>query len=186
LNAGERLLDAGTGTGGIASEALKKTPALSVVGVDFSFGMMQAGRALENRSNIRWCAADAIRLPFKDESFDAITSGYLIRNVRDRAAALSEQVRVVKTGGRVVCLDTSPPTRGVFRPLILFFFNYLIPFTGRLVSKHRSAYTYLPESTKNFLTPHQLAQAMRKAGLVDIQYRSFMFGTMSIHVGIKA
>jgi demethylmenaquinone methyltransferase/2-methoxy-6-polyprenyl-1,4-benzoquinol methylase len=132
-----------------------------------------------------WCAGDALYLPFKGAGFDVVTSGYLIRNVSDAAQAFSEQVRVVKPGGRVVCLDTSPPPDNFFRSVILFFLNTVIPFLGQLISGNRSAYTYLPESTKEFATPQQLAHMMRASGLVDIKYRTYMFGTIAVHVGIK-
>jgi demethylmenaquinone methyltransferase/2-methoxy-6-polyprenyl-1,4-benzoquinol methylase len=126
-----------------------------------------------------------LNLPFKKARFDVVTSGYLIRNVSDAVQAFSEQVRVVKPGGRVVCLDTSPPPDNFFRSLILFFLNTIIPFLGQLISGNKSAYTYLPESTQKFFTPEQLAHMMRAAGLTDITYRTYMFGTIAVHVGTK-
>jgi demethylmenaquinone methyltransferase/2-methoxy-6-polyprenyl-1,4-benzoquinol methylase len=182
---GGTLLDAGTGTGRIGQEALEHDPHVTVVGSDFSLEMMQVGRQHINGKRMLWCAGDALHLPFKGACFDVVTSGYLIRNVSDALHAFSEQVRVVKPGGRVVCLDTSPPPENFFRTVILFFLNTVIPFLGQLVSGNRSAYTYLPESTKEFFTPEQLAHMMRTAGLADVMYRKFMFGTIAVHVGTK-
>ena len=179
------LLDAGTGTGRIGQEALKDDPLATVVGSDFSLEMMRVGRQRKNGGSMLWCAGDALYLPFKRASFDVVTSGYLIRNVSNAVQAFSEQVRVVKPGGRVVCLDTSPPPDNFFRSAILFFLNTIIPFLGQLISGNRSAYTYLPESTKEFSTPEQLAHMMRAAGLADIKYRKYMFGTIAVHVGSK-
>ena len=182
---GGTLLDAGTGTGRIGQEALVHNPQVSVVGSDFSIEMMLVGRKRLKGNRILWCAGDALYLPFKSECFDVVTSGYLLRNVSDASQAFSEQVRVVKPGGRVVCLDTSPPPDNVVRAPVLLFLNTIIPFLGQLVSGNRSAYTYLPESTKGFFNPEELARMMRTAGLADIRYRQFMFGTIAVHVGTK-
>jgi demethylmenaquinone methyltransferase/2-methoxy-6-polyprenyl-1,4-benzoquinol methylase len=182
---GGMMLDAGTGTGRIGQAALKDDPRVTVVGSDFSLEMMLVGRQRKTGGSMLWCAGDALCLPFKRASFDVVTSGYLIRNVGDAVQAFSEQVRVVKPGGRVVCLDTSPPPDNLFRTAILFFLNTIIPFLGQLISGNRSAYTYLPESTKQFFTPEQLAHMMRAAGLADITYRKYMFGTIAVHAGVK-
>jgi demethylmenaquinone methyltransferase/2-methoxy-6-polyprenyl-1,4-benzoquinol methylase len=185
LPKGGTLLDAGTGTGRIGQEALEHEAQSTVVGSDFSLEMMRVGRQRKEGSRMLWCAGDAMHLPFKSACFDVVTSGYLIRNVSDALQAFSEQVRVVKPGGRVVCLDTSPPPDNFFRALVLFFLNTVIPVMGQLVSGNRSAYTYLPETTKEFFTPGQLARMMQTAGLADVMYRKFMFGTIAVHVGTK-
>jgi demethylmenaquinone methyltransferase/2-methoxy-6-polyprenyl-1,4-benzoquinol methylase len=179
------LLDAGTGTGRIGQAALKEDPLVTVVGSDFSIEMMRVGRQRKSGGRMLWCAGDALCLPFKRACFDAVTSGYLIRNVSDAVQAFSEQVRVLKPGGRVICLDTSPPPDNFFQSAILFFLNTIIPFLGQMISGNRTAYTYLPQSTKEFFRPEQLAHMMRSAGLVDIRYRNYMFGTIAVHVGTK-
>ena len=101
------ILDVGTGTGGILEEALFFNRNIKAYGIDFTLEMMLAGK--EGESRISWCCADALNLPFPDAVFDAVTSGYLIRNVTDIRRAFTEQVRTVKPGSRVVCLETSPP-----------------------------------------------------------------------------
>jgi demethylmenaquinone methyltransferase/2-methoxy-6-polyprenyl-1,4-benzoquinol methylase len=185
LSSGKHLLDLGSGTGGIAIEALRQHERLITVGADFALPMMQVGRTRADGDRVRWCGAYALRLPFPDATFDAVTSGYLIRNVPDPLAAFKEQMRVIKPGGRVVCLDTSPPPRNVLRPFILFHLCVVIPMLGRLIAGDSSAYRYLPESTQKFKTPDELAAIMHEAGLIDVRYRRFMFRTMAVHVGVN-
>ncbi len=185
LRPGGRLLDVATGTGDLAFEALRQHGQLEVIGIDFAVPMMLVGRGRREGDRIMWCGADALHLPFMDGSFDAVVSAYLMRNVADVPRAFQEQMRVVRPGGRVVTLDTSPVPRGLLRPLILFYFKAIIPLLGRLVAGDSSAYTYLPESTQAFKTPEELAEIMRRVGLVDVRYRRFMFGTMAVHAGTR-
>lgn len=179
------LLDAGAGTGAIALDALAGDNTLHVVAADFTVEMMSIGRKKQNGRLVAWTAADALALPFGDACFDAVTSGYLIRNVIDPLRAFREQARVVKPGGRVVCLETSPPPDSPSKPMLLFFLNRLIPLLGQLVSGNRPAYTYLPQTTQHFHPPEKVAAIMRSAGLTNIRYQQFMFGTIAVHVGIK-
>ena len=132
-----------------------------------------------------WTAADTLRLPFPDATFDAVTSGFLMRNVIDVAGALREQARVTRPGGRVVILESSPPKDNLLKPFIKIHLNHVIPTLGRLVAGESDAYRYLPDSTQAFQGPEQLAEAMRAAGLADVGYQLFMFGTIGIHVGTK-
>ncbi len=185
LPAGGKLLDLATGTGDIAFEALKATPNIQAVGADFSLPMMLVGSQSPLGKRVQWCAADALHLPFPDNTFDAVTSGYLIRNVIDIPHTFAEQVRVLKPGGRVVVLDTCPPPNNLLRPFILIHLKVIIPLLGRLISQDGSAYQYLPESTQAFKTPDELAAIMRRAGLKNVQYKTFMFGTMAVHWGEK-
>jgi demethylmenaquinone methyltransferase/2-methoxy-6-polyprenyl-1,4-benzoquinol methylase len=179
------LLDVGTGTGDIALEALQENSALKVMAVDFCPQMMQVGRHRPGGLKIFWCQADALELPFPDAIFDAVTSGYLVRNVTDVHQALKEQMRVVKPGGRVVCLETSPANRNALRPLVLFYLKFVIPLLGHLIARNRAAYIYLPKSTQKFMTPDQLAVIMEGVGLKGVSYRRFMMGTMAVHVGVR-
>jgi len=185
LPVGGRLLDIATGTGDIADEGRRQVPGLRAVGGDFVIEMMQAGRHLPDRAGIAWTAADTLALPFPDNTFDAVTSGFLIRNVIDVPGAFREQWRVTKPGGRVVVLESSPPKDNLLKPFIGIHLNYVIPTLGRLVTGERDAYRYLPDSTQAFQGPEQLAETMRAAGFVDVSYRLFMFGTIGIHVGTK-
>ena len=180
-----RLLDVGTGTGDIAIEALRVNPSLKVIGADLTLEMMKFGMRRSGCEKVGWCCADALELPFMDDSFDSVASGYLARNVADVRKLFEEQMRVVRPGGKVVCLDTSPVHSNILKPFILFHLKAVIPVLGRLVTRDPDAYRYLPESTQAFMGPEALASVMRMAGLKDVSYRRFMFGTMAVHWGTR-
>jgi demethylmenaquinone methyltransferase/2-methoxy-6-polyprenyl-1,4-benzoquinol methylase len=185
LPANGRLLDIATGTGDIALEGLRQVPRLKAVGGDFTIEMMQAGKKETERQAIQWTAADTLALPFPDNCFDAVTSGFLMRNVIDVPGAFREQMRVTRPGGRVVVLESSPPKKNLLRPFIRFHLNVVIPTLGRLIAGESDAYRYLPDSTQQFQEPESLAGIMRQVGLTDVRYRMFMFGTIAIHAGQK-
>jgi len=185
LPAGGRLLDLASGTGDIALEALRLDAGARVTAADFSLEMMRVGRRRPGGDRIAWCAADALSLPFADASFDAVTSGYLLRNVTDHVGVFRERARVVRPGGRVVCLDTSPPPASPLQPLVRLYLRRIIPLLGRLIAGEHSAYTYLSASTEGFKTPSELAAIMGEAGLVEVRYQRFMAGTIAVHVGTR-
>ncbi len=187
LQAGDRLLDLATGTGDIAFEALKAVPTVRVIGADFALPMMIVGKKLPMGNKVGWSAADALNLPFPDESFDAVTSGYLARNVINIPRMFAEQLRVLKPGGRIVVLDSSPPKDNIFLPFIEIHMRYVIPNLGRIIAgeKGADAYQYLPASTQAFKSPEELADLMRTAGIKNVQYKTFMFGTQAVHWGEK-
>jgi demethylmenaquinone methyltransferase/2-methoxy-6-polyprenyl-1,4-benzoquinol methylase len=155
------------------------------VGGDFTVEMMLVGKDNPRREGIQWAAADTLALPFPDNTFDAVTSGFLMRNVIDVPAAFREQMRVTKPGGRIVVLESSPPKNNWLRPFIRFHLNQFIPALGRLVAGDGEAYRYFPESTQQFKDPESLATIMGHAGLVQVSYTLFMFGTIAVHVGEK-
>ena len=182
------LLDIAAGTGDIAFEAVRSTSAARVIGADFALGMMQVGKRRERfGGRVAWTGADALRLPFADRCFDAVVSGYLMRNVADISQALGEQWRVLKPQGRIVILDTSPPPDSLLKPLIILHLRYGIPLIGRLVGGRAAgdAYRYLPESTQAFKTPLELARLVEAAGFAEVGFKTLMFGTMAVHWGVK-
>ena len=181
------LLDLATGTGDIAFEALQAVPNATVVGADFALPMMEVGQKMPLGKRVYWTAADALQLPYPSNRFDAVVSGYLVRNVVDIPRTLSEQQRVLKPGGRIVILETTPPPNNLLKPFILFHLKFIIPILGRLIGGKDAAdaYTYLPESTQAFKTPEELAALLRQAGYVNVTYRTFMLGTMAVHSGEK-
>jgi demethylmenaquinone methyltransferase/2-methoxy-6-polyprenyl-1,4-benzoquinol methylase len=179
------LLDVGAGTGEIALEAKRSRPGLNVTALDLTSGMMKVGRTKEYGDSIRWVQGDALRLPFPDESFDVVTSGYLVRNVPDVAGAFREQLRVVKKGGRVVCLETCPPKNHLLKPLVGLYFKLVIPLLGGLVSGQWRAYRYLPASIQAFKTPGEIAGIMQSVGLAGVVTRRYMFDTVAILMGTR-
>lgn len=184
LPAEGRLLDIATGTGDLASEALAQHPRLrQVVGGDFTLPMLQAAQQRGERA--QWCGADTLCLPFADDRFDAVVSGFLMRNVTDVAGALAEQRRVCKSGGRVVVLDVPRPPDNLWGRLFRFYFHRIVPVIGGLVSGEWDAYAYLPASADAFLRPAELQAEMEKVGLRDVQYSLWMFNTVALHVGVK-
>ena len=184
LPPGGRLLDLGAGTGDLAAAALCQAPGSQVIAADFTLEMMQVGRSLKD-PRLEWTGADALRLPFPEQTFDTVISGYLLRNVSDLPQALSEQRRVLKPGGRIVSLDTTHPPSNLLSPFIRFHLHTIIPFLGRLLAGDTEAYTYLPDSTQGFLSAEQLAARLVETGFRQVAFRRLMFGTMAIHWGIK-
>jgi demethylmenaquinone methyltransferase/2-methoxy-6-polyprenyl-1,4-benzoquinol methylase len=182
LAPGSRLLDLGSGTGDLVREAQQQQPGCKAVAADFTLGMMQAGN-LRGRQD--WSAADALCLPFPEAEFEAVVSGFLMRNVLDIKLALQEQYRVLKNGGRIVILDTTHPHRNLLYPFLWLHLHLVIPLLGTIITGQSSAYTYLPESTEKFLYAEQLASAMSEVGFKDVSFRRRMFGTIAIHWGQK-
>ena len=179
------LLDVGTGTGDIAYEAMRRRPGTVAYGADFTIEMMQAGVGKIAGQNLPFTQADALALPYADNTFDAVVSGFLIRNVADSVLAFREQRRVLKPGGRVVCLETTPPSNTILGPLFQFYFFNIVPLIGSLISNYGDAYAYLPHSTVNFPPPEELKHQMEQAGLRHVAFQEKMFGTVAIHIGTK-
>ncbi len=176
------LLDLGTGTGDLAREALMQEPKAKVTAADFTIEMMRVGN---KNGNLEWSAADALNLPFKDKTFDAVVSGFLMRNVTDVQQALKEQYRALKPSGRIVILDTTRPKKNILSPFIWIHMHVIIPTVGGLLSGMRDAYNYLPDTTEGFLTAGQLASRMMAAGFKKVEFKRLMFGTIAIHWGEK-
>lgn len=181
-----KVLDIATGTGDIAFEALAQVPDALAVGADFVPRMMTVGRERPQGQRVRWTTADAMHLPYAGGSFDAVTHGFLLRNVIDIPRALAEMLRVLKPGGHMVSLDTTPPKEDVFRPFLVFYMTRIIPLIGQVLTGQRDAYTYLPNSSMAFKSPEVLAQLMREAGFVEVGYRTFNFHTIAIHWGKRS
>jgi demethylmenaquinone methyltransferase / 2-methoxy-6-polyprenyl-1,4-benzoquinol methylase len=185
LPPGGRLLDVATGTGDIGYEARRRDPGVRAMGLDLTREMMLRGRGKHPGQDFPFLEGDALALPFPDCTFDAASSGFMMRNVVDVQGAFAEQARVVKPGGRVVCLEITRPAAPVFRRLFDIYFFRVVPFIGGLISGEREAYTYLPQSTVAFPRPPALARIMEQAGLYDVQYRLAMLGTVAVHWGTK-
>jgi demethylmenaquinone methyltransferase/2-methoxy-6-polyprenyl-1,4-benzoquinol methylase len=179
------LLDLGAGTGDLALEALRQSPQCLPVAADFTLEMMRAGKRRPDAFRISWVSADALSLPFPASEFDAVVSGFLLRNVSDLNRALTEQHRVLRPGGWIVSLDTTRPARTIFSPLIKLQLHWIIPTLGWLVTGQREAYRYLPDSTEGFMLAEQLAARLATCGFREVGFRRLMLGTAAIHWGKK-
>jgi demethylmenaquinone methyltransferase/2-methoxy-6-polyprenyl-1,4-benzoquinol methylase len=185
LQPGARLLDLGAGTGDIAREALRQQSECLSVAADFTLGMMLAGQPRHLRGLV-WCAADALNLPYPDKTFDAVVSGFLLRNVADLPRAIAEQYRVLKPGGRWAALDTTPPPqKSPLTPFIRFHMRQIIPLLGQIITGERDAYVYLPTSSENFLRAESLAQVVEATGFREVSFRRYLFGVVAIHQAVK-
>jgi len=154
-----------------------------VMGADFVKPMLELGR--RKSPAIVPVTADALELPFPDRSFDGATVGFGVRNLVDLDRGFREAARVLKPGARLIVLEFSMPERWPMRQLYLFYFRRVLPLIGRIVSKHRTAYTYLPESVARFPAPAELVERMKRAGFAEVKYRRLMGGICVMHVGTR-
>jgi demethylmenaquinone methyltransferase / 2-methoxy-6-polyprenyl-1,4-benzoquinol methylase len=178
------LLDLGCGTGDMAVEALRQYPGRQVVALDFTLAMLAEGRK-RNRAPRNWTAGDALRLPFPGKTFDAVVSGFLVRNVADIQSVLKEMWRVLKPGGRLVILDATRPDHSAFTPLVKVYLHKIIPLLGRAITGQADAYAYLPDSMEHFVRAEELAARIASTGFHEVMYRRLNFGTMAIHWAVK-
>jgi demethylmenaquinone methyltransferase/2-methoxy-6-polyprenyl-1,4-benzoquinol methylase len=185
------VLDLCTGTGDLAltyDRAAKGT--VPIVGADFSHEMLvlavKKAAAAGAADRVRFVEADAQALPFADDTFQLVTIAFGLRNVTDTDRGLREMVRVTRPGGRVAVLEFSKPRNPVLGRLYGWYFRYLLPLVGQLISRSaESAYRYLPASVLQFPDYEALADRMRAAGLVDVKYEPFTFGVATLYVGVK-
>jgi demethylmenaquinone methyltransferase/2-methoxy-6-polyprenyl-1,4-benzoquinol methylase len=203
------VLDLATGTGDLAIALRGIDPTRVVVGADFSLGMLRharrkldalrgagagpppamarahgGGQAPALRGQVGLAAADALRLPFAAGAFACVVSAFLLRNLVDLERGLSEMRRVTRPGGRVVALEITRVAVPLWGRIFGVYFRRLVPAMGALVAGDRQAYTYLPASVDRFLTARELANAMERAGLREVHFRTFGLGTVALHVGV--
>ena len=182
-------LDVATGTADVALEIFRqKGTGAFVAGVDISPGMMRIGREKGARAGLAgrlaFVQAPGEALPFRDDVFDSASIAFGIRNVVHRDLGLREMCRVVKPGGRVVVLEFSRPETAFFGILYRFYFTRVLPRLGGLFSR-RSAYTYLPDSVREFPPPREFAEMLRNAGCDPVNFRPLTRGIVTLYVGIK-
>jgi demethylmenaquinone methyltransferase/2-methoxy-6-polyprenyl-1,4-benzoquinol methylase len=180
-----RLLDVATGTGDIAILARECVPQIRVVGTDLTPAMLRSAQQKTGGEPLPWVVGDGLALAFADGSFDAVISGFMMRNVPDVSQALEEQMRVVKPGGRVICLEMTWPRWFPLNWLFKLYFFSLPPILGRLISGDKQAYNYLPRSVAQFLRPAELASVMQAVGLQEVRWHMMMMGTVAVHSGTK-
>jgi demethylmenaquinone methyltransferase/2-methoxy-6-polyprenyl-1,4-benzoquinol methylase len=179
---GDAALDVCCGTGDLAIELRRAVgPSGRVVGLDFSPGMLAF--AERKCPAVEWVHGDALDLPFAAGTFDAATVGFGVRNLADLDRGFAELARVVRPGGRVVCLEMSTPP-ALIRPFSQLWTDRGVPLLGRMVARDTDAYRYLPASVRRFPPAPEVAAVMRRAGLTDVRYRRLMVGVVALHVGV--
>jgi demethylmenaquinone methyltransferase/2-methoxy-6-polyprenyl-1,4-benzoquinol methylase len=175
---GDKVLDSCCGTGDLAIAAAEAGG--KVTGIDFSKPMLE--RARRKAPELEWVEGDALALPFADESFDAATVGFGVRNLSELDRGLREMRRVLRPGGRLAILEITRP-RGLLAPFYRLWFDVLIPVAGKILPGG-SAYTYLPASVRRFPDPEGLAKLMDEAGFGEIRWRLFAGGIVALHTGV--
>ncbi len=182
-----RLLDLATGTGDVALAVRRRLPGstnLRIVGADLALPMLVLGRGKADRygMSVDFLQADVLSLPFCQSSFDGTVIAFGIRNLEDRLAGLREMVRVLRPGGRLVILEFGSP-KGLFGWIYHFYFRWVLPVAGRLVSGHSTAYAYLPSTVLSFPSPAVMCGMLEEAGFANVRNRPLTGGIVQIYVG---
>ncbi|MHB8793300.1 MAG: bifunctional demethylmenaquinone methyltransferase/2-methoxy-6-polyprenyl-1,4-benzoquinol methylase UbiE [Thermoleophilia bacterium] len=186
LESGGTALDCCCGTGDFSFALFDAVgPMGSVTGIDFSRRMLEVARekARRNGKTVDFHWGDATNIEFEDNHFDAATVGFGVRNIKDIKGVFTQMSRVVKPGGRVVCLEITQPSREPFKRFYGVWFDMLVPAIGRIVGRHNSAYTYLPSSVRRFPPAPELKSIMEEAGLKEVGYRLLAGSIIAVHWG---
>lgn len=182
------ILDVATGTGDLAIEAMKLNP-VKITGIDISAEMLKIGRdkIIKRKLShvIELLQADSENLPFEAQSFDSAIVAFGVRNFENLEKGLFEIFRVIKPGGIFVVLEFSKPSAFPVKQLFQCYFRLILPFVGRLISKDRTAYSYLPESVAAFPEGKAFLQKLEEAGFKKVEYISLSFGIAALYSGIK-
>jgi demethylmenaquinone methyltransferase/2-methoxy-6-polyprenyl-1,4-benzoquinol methylase len=182
------ILDVATGTGDLALEAISLSPT-QIIGIDIAEQMLVYGRekieAKGLSAIIEMVNGDGEQLPFPNNNFDAITVAFGVRNFQNLSKGLKEMNRVLKPGGRIVVLEFSKPNSFPFKQGYNFYFTYILPVLGNLLSNSKNAYTYLPESVKHFPEGADFAAFLKDAGFKNMIVKPLTFGTCSLYIADK-
>ncbi len=192
IQTGARVLDIATGTADLAFAA-REARAELIVAADFSYTMLKYARLKirpwDHKKNavapIHLVTADGLRLPFPSNSFDAVVTGFSLRNVGELEVFLKEITRVTRPGGKVACLEITRPRQPLFRNFFAWYFGKVVPKIGGLISGDPEAYSYLPHSVSIFISPEELRVRMEDAGLNNVSFETLMLGTVAVHWGTK-
>jgi len=184
----QHILDVATGTGDFALQAMVLNPE-KIVGVDISEGMLDVGRRKVREKRLEHIVelqnGDSENLPFEENKFDAVTVGFGVRNFENLERGLSEIYRVLKPGGMAVILEFSRPKTAPFKQIYRFYFKFILPKIGRIVSSDKAAYTYLPESVEAFPDGQDFLHILQNVGFKNTQCRTLTFCISSIYIGSK-
>jgi demethylmenaquinone methyltransferase / 2-methoxy-6-polyprenyl-1,4-benzoquinol methylase len=182
------ILDVATGTGDLAIELCKLNPD-KIIGVDIATGMLDIGRQkilkkkLDKKISLE--TGDSENLKFNDNTFDAVTVAFGVRNYENLQKGLKEMCRVMKVGGTVAILEFSKPKSFPFKQIYSSYFKYILPGFGRIISKHNEAYTYLPDSVQEFAEDQAFLMEMEKAGYKEVSQKRLTFGISTLYFGTK-
>ena len=180
---GARVLDLCCGTGDLAFALRRQGSAAGISGADFSHAMLKLAAAKSSsRQRINWIEADALRLPFPDQSFDLVTSAFGFRNLADYDAGLREIFRVLKPGGECGILEFSEP-KGIVGKIYRVYFKNVLPRIGNLISGNNGAYSYLPASVERFPSPQEMLERMKAAGYESASWTPYTFGIAGLFRG---
>jgi demethylmenaquinone methyltransferase/2-methoxy-6-polyprenyl-1,4-benzoquinol methylase len=181
-----RYLDLCAGTLDVGTQLVRQRDFRGlVISADFSEPMLRAGHGKAPPAVLAPVAADALDLPLGGGAADGVVVAFGIRNVADLDAAIAEVYRVLTPGARFVILEFSTPQSAIMRRMYHAYFHYVLPIVGGLISGHRTAYHYLPESVANFPEQRALAERLQRAGFANVQWRSLTFGVAALHTGMK-
>lgn len=184
----KKVLDVACGTGDLALGSVKRG-ITEVYGIDISEKMLEIGKAkvaqLGLQDKVHLAVEDSEKMSFADETFDAVTVAFGVRNFEHLEAGLTEMNRVLKGGGKVVILEFSMPTSFPMKQLYSFYFKYILPIIGGTVSKNKGAYQYLPDSVARFPQGKEFLHIMRQCGYNKVYKKSLTFGVATIYVGFK-
>jgi len=184
----QRILDVATGTGDLAIAAVDTRPK-EIIGVDIADQMLEVGRKKIKEKNLEHIISlrngDSEALPFENSSFDAVTCAYGARNFENLEAGLREMNRVLRVGGKVVILEFSHPKQFPVKQLYQFYFRFILPTLGKIVSKHSRAYTYLPESVMAFPEGKRFCEILNGCGFKEAKARPLTFGITTLYTAYK-
>lgn len=185
----KKMLDVATGTGDLALAAMKHLAPDEIIGLDIAEQMLAFGRVKIDKKGwsgqIKMMQGDSESLPFEDNKFDAITVAFGVRNFQHLSKGLKEMNRVLKPGGRLVVLEFSKPSAFPYKQVYNFYFTYILPVMGNLLSNSKNAYTYLPESVKHFPEGEAFVSFLTEAGFKNSMVKPLTFGTCSLYIADK-
>jgi demethylmenaquinone methyltransferase/2-methoxy-6-polyprenyl-1,4-benzoquinol methylase len=183
------VLDVATGTGDFAIQSYRTLKPSRIVGIDISEGMLEVGRkkilAKKLSDIIQLQSGDSENIPFEENKFDAVTVAFGVRNFENLGKGLGEIVRVMRPGGMLVILEFSHPTKFPFKQLYNFYFKFILPKIGRIVSRDKAAYTYLPESVEAFPDGQNFVDILQQTGFKEVTCQALTFGISTIYTARK-
>lgn len=186
---GQTALDLCCGTCDWTIDLARASKTGKIIGLDFSEQMLAIGKGKVVEAGldaqVELVQGNAMELPFADHSFDFVTIGFGLRNVPDYKQVVSEMLRVVKPGGKIVCLDMSKPQAQPFKSIYYFYFEKIVPLLGKAFAKRFAAYKWLPDSLQLFLDAKELKALFEQVGAKDVYVKNFFLGVAALHIGKK-